>query len=252
MTKLDGALALVTGASSGIGRATALELAAAGCRLLLCGRDEARLERVVVDTDGDYVVADLADADDVRRLAERVNAGPLPDLVVHNAGVGLSGPLCTLGDAEIQRVLAVNLLAPIGLTREWLPGMLERGGGHFVFVTSIAGLLGVPQESVYAASKAGLTIFAASLRSEVARFGLTVTTVAPGVVATEFSSRRGEPYTRRFPRPISADRVARALVDAVEHDRAEVVVPGWLKLAVAVQALAPQRYSTLSSRWGHP
>lgn len=250
MTALQGALALVTGATSGIGRATALELADRGCRLVLCGRDEERLGKVAGETGGDGLVVDLADANDVRRLAEHIHAGPVPDLVVHNAGMGLTGPLSSLGDSQIERVLAVNLLAPIRLTRELLPGMIHRGRGRFVFVTSIAGLLGVPRESVYAASKAALALFAASLRSEVAQSGLTVTTVAPGVVATEFFERRGEPYRRRLPRPISAERVARTLVDAVEQGRTDVVVPSWLRLPVLLRALAPQRYAGVCSRWG--
>jgi short-subunit dehydrogenase len=245
--RISGSFAVVTGASSGIGRAVALRLAAEGCRLWLVGRDPARLAEVARDTRGEVVVADLADPDAAARLGQRLSTlDSGPDLLVNNAGIGARVAASALGDSDLERLVTVNLLAPIRLTQAVLPGMLARGRGHLAYVTSIAGLLGVAEESAYAAVKGALHRYAASVRVEVAGAGVGVTAVAPGVVGTEFFARRGSPYTRRFPRPISAEKVAAALVRAVERDRAEVIVPAWLRVPVVLQAVAPSVYARLA------
>lgn len=249
--RVAGCLAVVTGASSGIGRAVAVRLAGAGCRLVLVGRDEARLAAVARDTGGEVVVADLADPAAVTELAGRwARDGAAPDVLVNNAGIGSVGPAAAQDGADLDRLLAVNLRAPVTLTRAVLPGMLERGRGHLVFVSSIAAMLGVAGESSYAAVKAGLHVFAASVHAEVGSAGIGVSTVVPGVVDTEFFVRRGSPYARRFPRPVGADRVADAILRAVERDRAEVIVPAWLRVPVMVRSVAPNTYRRLAARWG--
>jgi short-subunit dehydrogenase len=103
---------------------------------------------------------------------------------------------------------------------------------------------------VYAASKAGLDVFAQSLRLELAGRGVPVSIVVPGVVDTQFFSRRGRPYTRRTPRPLPAGRVADALVNAILRNRAEVYVPSWLRIPVAVRGLLPGLYRRLANRFG--
>ena len=249
--RVAGTLAVVTGASSGIGRAVAVRLAGAGCRLILVGRDGARLAEVARDTGGEAVVADLADSAAVADLAERLaRDGAGPDVLVNNAGIGSVGSAAAQDGVDLDRLLAVNLRAPVTLTRAVLPGMLERGRGHLVFVSSIAALLGVAGESSYAAVKAGLHVFATSVHAEVGSAGIGVSTIVPGVVDTEFFVRRGSPYTRRFPRPIRADRVADAVLRAVERDRAEVIVPSWLRVPVMVRSMAPNTYRRLAARWG--
>jgi short-subunit dehydrogenase len=172
---------------------------------------------------------------------------PAPDILVNNAGVGHVGTADSLSDAELDTLVAVNLRAPLALTRAVLPAMLARRSGHLVFVTSIAGLLGVARESGYAAVKAALQVYADSLRTEVVSSGVGVTTVVPGVVDTAFFDRRGAAYARRFPRLISADTVAAALVRGIERNRAEVIVPRWLRVPVAIRALAPSLYARLST-----
>ncbi|MGH3502247.1 MAG: SDR family NAD(P)-dependent oxidoreductase [Nocardioidaceae bacterium] len=243
---------LVTGASSGIGRAVAHVLAGRGCHLLVTGRDANRLAAVAEGVSGTPFVCDLADTQQTDDLADRLSDHPVPDIVVHNAGVGLAHQAVDTSESEVRHLLQVNLVAPMRLTRALLPAMRRRGSGRLVFVTSIAGRLGVADESAYAASKAALGVYAASLRAELAGSGVGVTTVVPGVVATEFFRRRGDgaPYTRRFPRPMPVATMADALVHAVEHERAEAVVPRWLRLPIAVNALAPGLYSRLAGRFG--
>ncbi|ETK37207.1 hypothetical protein MPTA5024_05095 [Microbispora sp. ATCC PTA-5024] len=172
------------------------------------------------------------------------------DVLVANAGEGWSGPLAAMPDGTLERLVAVNLTAPMRLTRLLLPAMAERGRGHLVYVASIAGALGVREEAVYAATKAGLLAFAESLRYEAPGVGVTV--VLPGVVDTPFFERRGRPYTRSRPAPVPPARVAAAVVAAVERGRAEVYVPGWLRVPARLRGAAPGTFRALARRFGRP
>jgi short-subunit dehydrogenase len=246
--RLRGAVALVTGASSGIGQALAVRLVASGARVFAAGRNEKGLAALSGATP---LVADLAEPSSPERLARQVlDAAGRVDLLVNNAGSGGVGPLAEQSPAALDQLLTVNLRAPIQLTRAVLPGMLEQGGGGLVFVTSIAGRLGVREEAVYAAAKAGLDMFAESLRFEVAGSGIGVTVVVPGVVDTPFFDRRGRPYHRRRPRPLPPARVADGSVGAIAADRAQVYLPAWLRVPVAVRAVVPAGYRWLAGRFG--
>ncbi|RKN36391.1 SDR family NAD(P)-dependent oxidoreductase [Micromonospora musae] len=248
--RLNGAVVLVTGASSGIGSAVVRQLSQAGSQVVAAGRDPERLDRLAAETGATPLVADLSRPNAGRELAERALARfTRVDVLVNNAGVGWAGPFNGMADSLADELLAVNLRAPMELTRALLPGMCHRGG-HLVFVGSIAGRLGVNGEAVYAATKAGLDAFAASLRMELACRRVAVSTVVPGVVDTPFFVRRGQPYRRRRPRPLPPDRVAAALTEAIAKDRAEVYVPGWLRLPVAIRGLLPALYRRLATRFG--
>jgi short-subunit dehydrogenase len=246
--RLRGAVALVTGGSSGIGQALSVRLVASGARVFAAGRNENALAAL---SGAIPMVADLAEPSAPERLARQVlDAAGRVDLLVNNAGCGNAGLLAEQSPAVLDQLLTVNLRAPIQLTRAVLPGMLEQGGGGLVFVTSIAGRLGVREEAVYAAAKAGLDVFAESLRFEVAGRGIGVTVVVPGVVDTPFFDRRGRPYPRRRPRPLAAARVADGIVSAIEADRAQVYLPAWLRVPVAVRAVVPAGYRWLAGRFG--
>ncbi|MER7442604.1 SDR family NAD(P)-dependent oxidoreductase [Micromonospora avicenniae] len=248
--RLTGAVVLVTGASSGIGAAVVRRLADAGSQVVAAGRDPDRLDRLAAETGATTLVTDLSRPHAGRELAERALARyTRVDVLINNAGVGWAGPFNGMADSLADELLAVNLRAPMELTRALLPGMCHRGG-HLVFVGSIAGRLGVNGEAVYAATKAGLDAFAQSLRMELAGRQVAVSTVVPGVVDTPFFARRGQPYRRRRPRPLPPDRVAAALTDAIANDRAEVYVPRWLRLPVAVRGLLPAVYRRLATRFG--
>jgi short-subunit dehydrogenase len=250
MTDLSGAHAVVTGGSSGIGLASARALAQAGARVDVVGRDVERLRAAASGIGGETLVCDLDDAAQRGRLADRLRAHP-PDLLVHSAGIGLVGDAAGDGaTAGLDALLETNVRAPVELTSAVLPAMLARGTGHLVFVGSVAGALGVAGESTYAASKAALMTYAAGLASEVRRGGVRVTVVVPGVVDTPFFERRGAAYDRRFPRPVPPELVAARLVQAVREDRAQVVVPRWLRIPMVLRAVAPGAYTRLASRWG--
>ncbi len=237
-----GRRAVITGASSGIGAATAHALAKAGWETLLVGRDEGRLQEVARHTGGAVLVADLTAPDGVTRVAAQAAEA---DLLVNNAGIGRAGPVHEMGSEDIAELVAVNLIAPVQLTRAVLPGMRQRRRGHVVFVSSVAAL-GVPNEAVYAATKAGLRIFAASVRHECAPHGIGVTTLLPAAVRTRFFA--GRRYTRRYPRQLAPHVVADVLVRAIEADAEEVFVPRWLTLAARVQGVAPGVFARLARR----
>ncbi|MEV0568156.1 SDR family NAD(P)-dependent oxidoreductase [Dactylosporangium sp. NPDC050588] len=249
--RIAGRVALVTGASSGLGWAAALRLADAGARLVLHGRDRRRLSALAGRTGGLPVQGDLADPQEADRLAAEARrlAGGV-DILVNNAGVGWAGPFGGMTPPDIDRLVTVNLVAPVRLTRALLPAMCARGDGCVMFVTSIAGRTGVAGEAVYAATKAGLDTFAESLRLETRGSGVEVGVLVPGVVQTEFFRRRGRPYERSRPRPLPVDRVADLLVRAIVTGSAERYAPGWLRLPVAVRGAAPGLYRRLAARFG--
>ena len=249
--RIGGSVVLVTGASSGIGAATARRLAEQGAQLIVHGRDRARLQQVAERTGGVVVAADLADDGGPEELARRALAvhGHL-DAVVHSAGIGWSGRLEQMPAATADELLEVDLAAPVALTRLLLPELLRRGRGHLCFVSSIAGRTGVSGEAVYAAAKAGVDAFAECLRLEVAGSGLAVSVVVPGAVDTPFFEGRGRPYDRRIPKQQSADAVAGAVLRCLETGRAEVFVPGWLRVAQMVRGTAPSLFRRLNGRFG--
>ena len=249
--QLTGAVVLVTGASAGIGQVAAARFAAKGAHVLVHGRDPQRTHQVADEIGGRAVIADLASAGDRERLAADALAtfGHV-DVLVNNAGFGYLGPVSEMSVEVIRRLIEVDLLAAIELTRSLLPGMIERRRGAICFVTSIAGRTGVAGEAVYSATKAGLDTFADSLRVETVGSGVNVSVVVPGVVDTGFFETRGTPYTRSRPRPIPAQTVADAVVRAVERDRAEEWRPRWLRIAPTVRALAPGAFRRLAVRFG--
>ena len=245
--RLDGARALITGASSGIGAATAVRLADRGAVPLLVGRDKQALDVLAASTNGEAHAEDLATEGAAARIAEW--AGRV-DLLVCNAGVGWAGELEEMPVSLVGELVTVNLTAHLELARSLLPGMVAAKRGHLVLVSSIAGCLGVADEAVYAASKAGMRTFADSVRLATARSGVGVTVVVPGVVDTPFFVRRGKPYDRSRPKPVAADDVAGALVEAVLRNRAEVFVPGWLRFPARLQGAAPGLVYRLQRRFG--
>ncbi len=248
---LEGGRALITGASSGIGAATARALAACGMAVVLAGRDSDALAAVVADTGGVAIVGDLTEPGYPARLvAEATRRGGPLDVIVANAGAGWAGSFVEMDPAEIDDLIDLNLRAPIHLLRAALPDLVEKGRGHLVIVGSVAGLLGVAHEAAYSATKAGLAGLADALRAELTGTGVKVSLVSPGVVDTAFFSRRNRPYERTRPEPIAPSQVADAIVDCLCFGRPEVVVPAWLALPARIHGLAPRAYEALARHFG--
>jgi short-subunit dehydrogenase len=248
---LRGAVVLVTGASSGLGRATAELLAARGATVLAHGRDEAALASLAAGTGAVPLSEDLAAPGAADRLAARaLAAAGGVDILVANAGAGCAQPLSTMDKGRPAGLIATNLTAPIELTRALLPAMLARGTGGLYYVGSIAGRTGVAGEAVYSATKAGLDMFAASLRLELNGTGVRVGVLVPGVIATSFFERRGRPYGRIRPRQLPVGVAAHALLRLIETGAAERYLPRWLGLPVAIRFTAPGLYRRLAGRYG--
>jgi len=212
-------LALVTGGSRGIGRATALVLARDGFEVWVGasrGEDEVRAVCDEIRAEGGVAQAllfDLADPDAVQSvLKPMVRARPL-DALVANAGVSLEGALMTLADDLIERTIAVNLTSFFYLSRLVGRGMIRRRKGRIVALSSIAGLIGLPGQSVYSATKGGLIAAVKALAQEFAPYGVTVNGVAPGFIETRMTAGVGEDRRPKIPlgRPGVAEEVAEVI-----------------------------------------
>lgn len=233
---IRGEVAIVTGASSGIGAATALELARRGARVVLAARRAEELAGVahaIKEAAGEAhaIPTDVTDAKQVARLVQQAtDIYGRVDVLVNNAGIGARSPLERLPADEITQIVNVNLMGAMLATRAVLPGMIERRHGAIVSVASVAGMVAV--DPVYSATKFGLRGFALSLRRELQGSGVSVSLVSPGFIRTPLTAgRRG-----RMPGP---DVVARAIAGLIRRPRREVIVPNYYSMAVVVEGLAP-------------
>lgn len=243
--------ALITGASSGIGAEMARQLGARGTDVVLVARDRARLQALADELaaghpglSAEVLTADLTTADGMAaveaRLADR--ARPV-DLLVNNAGFGASGDFLDLDGGRWTDMVTCNVTALMRLTRAALPGMVERGRGSVLNVSSLTALQPVPGSAVYAATKAFVTSFTESLHEELRGTGVTVTAAHPGFTRTEFQTRAGhESLTRGLPGFVWQDAgpVAAECLDAAARGRAMVVCGSLNKLAATLTGPVPR------------
>src|SRR5262245_5889758 len=184
MARLGDRTALVTGASAGIGLATARLLAREGARVVLNARRAEKLDAVARETKGVAVAGDITDPAVRARLLEA--CGPRIDILVNNAGYGEAGPVETIGEAEARRQFEVNFFAPAALIQAVMPRMRAQRSGRIVNISSVAGRIGYPLFGWYCASKHALEGLTDALRLEARPWGIHVSLVEPGPVETEF------------------------------------------------------------------
>jgi len=247
----DGAVAVVTGGSRGIGREVAKQAAAKGARVGLVARSAPDLEAVLKEIGGRGAVAtaDVSDQHATEHAFGQLVAelGPV-DILVNNAGIGSYGRVSDLPLDEFERVMRVNYFSCVYATKAVLPSMLERRHGHIVNVASIAGRIGPPMEAAYAASKFAMVGFTEALAFEVGPLGIGVSMVNPGPVQTEFFDTRGHAYEGSYPRPVTAKRVADSVIEVVESEGLERVIPRALRPAVVFRHMAPPIYRRGTAR----
>ncbi|MCB1004621.1 MAG: SDR family NAD(P)-dependent oxidoreductase [Acidimicrobiales bacterium] len=250
---LQGRRVLVTGASRGIGEATARAFAAAGATVALVARDAEALAALAAELGGTAHPADLLDRETVAGLIPAVEgeAGPV-DVLVNNAGMDTVGSLVDTDPAALDAIYQLNLLTPVQLCRAVLPAMLGRGRGHLVNVSSLAGVAAYPGMAAYASTKAGLTQFTEVLALDLKGLPVGTTIVQIGPIPTDMldhvrdyaptrdSFDRG--YRLRLLVDLPREQVADAIVDAVRRDRRHVRLPR-RAAAFPLLAEAPRRIS---------
>jgi len=230
--RFDGKRVVVTGASSGIGRATAVAFAAAGARVIATARSESRLRSLAGELGGPPrltpLVVDVTEAASVETMAARVlEDGGAPDIVVANAGIGLDALLVETSEESLKAVFETNVYGVVRTLRCFVPGMVERGSGRLVLVSSVVGKRGIPHYSVYSGSKFALHGIADALRAELHGSGVSVGVICPASTETEFAGRRlREGPSQKPVRPgrHTPDSVARAILRMAGSRRREMVL----------------------------
>ena len=253
--ELSGKRVLVTGASRGIGEALAVAFAGAGARVALVARSEAQIEELAQRLGGTAHRADLADPAQVRGLVARVEAdgGPI-DVLVNNAGFEEAGDFATQSAEAIDAMIGVNLTAAVHLTRQVVPGMLERGAGHIVNISSMGAASVFPGLAVYSATKAALSHFTAGLRADFRARPIRTTLVELGATTTDMlvGVKSYGPTRAAFDRTYGwrmfvdtpPERVAEVVVAAVKKDRRHVRLPTRAALFPVIAEL-PRRLTEL-------
>jgi len=245
---VGGRTVLLTGATGGIGHAIARRLASAGARVVLSGRRGDVLEGLAKEIGGEVAVADLSHPDAVRALAA---AHADVDILIANAGVPASGRLSTYDDEQIERALLVNLHAPIILTHALSPRMVNRGCGHIVFMSSLAGKTATAGSSLYNATKFGLRGFAGAMRAELHGTGVGVSTIFPGFIRDAGMFADAGVTLPKGVGTKTPEQVAAATLRAIERNRGEVdVAPVGLKVGTLLGGVAPETAARVTRKSG--
>jgi short-subunit dehydrogenase len=248
--ELNGSRVLLTGATGGIGQAIARALHARGAELILTGRRTGVLDELVRDL-GDRADAhalDLSQADALTSFCAGV--GPI-DVLVANAGLPGTGKLSEYAPEQIDRVLDVNLRAPVHMTHTLLPGMLERGRGHLVYISSISGKVATARSSLYNGTKFGLRGFAYATREDLRGTGVGVTTVFPGFISDAGMWADAGVDLPRGVGMKSPEKVASAVIKGIEKDKAEIdVAPLFIRFGGWLAGPAPNAVAAINKRGG--
>jgi uncharacterized protein len=260
--RLDDCHALITGASAGIGREFARQLAGRASTLVLVARRRGRLEELRAELLGRHsqLRVEIRPADLSRHeaidelLAWTLTQSPPIDLLINNAGLGDLGAFATADPERVDQMMLVNMVALTRLTRGLLPAMIERKRGAVLNVSSSASFLPIPNFAVYAATKAYVTSFSEALRNELHGTGVAVTALCPGPVRTEFTEvARRESQSSVVPAPelahVPVEEVVATALRGIERNQ-PIVIPGALmKIGMALIRLAPMPLLRLASRF---
>jgi uncharacterized protein len=244
-------VAVITGASSGIGEATARELAKRGWHCLLLARRAEHLERIAAEIGGEWEICDVADRAQVDEVAGRMlERHPAISLLVNNAGIPARGSFLSVDPELIERVTAVNYLGSVWCLRAFEPGLRRAGDAHVVNLVSVSGTVAFAPAGAYSASKHAQLAFSRSTAALLRGSGIEVHTVIPGFVETEGFPQRGKLKSRMLLRYVlEPDDIAKAIVKAVEKNTLEMTVP-WFpyRFASIGQALVPRLFARLVTR----
>lgn len=246
---------IVTGASSGIGEATARAFGRAGDRVVLTARRVDRLQRLAAELPESLVIqADLTQVEEARRIAgETLDRYQTIDVLVNNAGIGQYDWIERLTDEEIRTEITLNLIAPILLARAVLPSMLAHRRGVIINVASVAGRIGLPTMAIYCTSKFGLHGVGEALYRELRPRGIQVCTIYPGGVAGTESGRKQRVRLGATPGwlRLSTERVAAEIVGLADRPRPRRIVPWIFAPVVALNAIVPSIVDAVTTRAAH-
>ncbi|WP_165996530.1 SDR family oxidoreductase [Bacillus sp. Cs-700] len=249
MKNLKNKVVLITGASSGIGRQLAIDLANKGAKLILVARSEEKLMEVkgLIERSGAYAPAvwtiDVGDGERVEHvLPMLLEEMPSIDVLINNAGFGKFDAFVDADMRDIEAMFDVNVIGLMRFTSHVLPGMIDAGSGHVVNIASQAGKLATPKSSGYSASKHAVLGFSNSLRMEMKEHNIQVTTVNPGPIKTNFfeTADSSGTYTKNVEKMmLSAEKVSREIISAIEKGAREVNLPGWMNAGAKLYHTAP-------------
>jgi short-subunit dehydrogenase len=247
--RIEDSTVLLTGATGGIGRAIAHALHRRGATIVLTGRRVDVLDEIARELEdrAEVVGADLANRPDVERLGQLSDI----DLLVANAALPAAGRLQTFTARELDRALDVNVRAPMQLTLALLPGMIERGSGHLVYVSSLAGKVASAGSSVYSATKFAVRGFGYSLSEELRETGVGVTTVFPGFIREAGMFHESGTQLPRGVGTRTPEDVAKAVVEGIDRNRAEIdVAPFSLTSGAKMFGVSPPVMSRITRLLG--
>lgn len=246
---------VITGASSGIGRGLALDLAARGAIVVGCGRSIERLRDTLkqarrLSPSSAMIGCDVSDREQVKGMMAKIlgEFGKI-DILINNAGIGMRKPFVETDLKIIEEIMRVNYLGAVYCTREALPAMIDRRTGHIVNISSGAGLIGTVNMAAYCASKFALNGWSESLYHELKPLGIHVSVICPGPVATDFSRDFRDSEPKAPPHSVvSAESVVQAVVKVLQTKRFESVLPRWLANMNALKRHFPNLFRAIAHR----
>src|SRR5262247_3027130 len=246
---------LITGASNGIGRRLAIDLAARGAIVVGCGRSPERLQAVAAEMKSTSprsiaIECDVAQLDHVREMVRGIlSSFDKIDILINNAGIGMRTPFVDTPIEVIEALMRTNYLGAVYCTHEVLPSMIARGSGHIVNISSAAGKIGTLNIAGYCASKFAMNGLSESLYYELKPLGIDVSVICPGPVRTDFNKSFADiPPKSPASLVVSPEFVSAAVIKALERKRFEVVLPRWLALICWLKNLTPNLFRAITDR----